>query len=333
LISYSLYLVHWPVLVWARDLGGTMDLPLTLAWACVVLSVGLAWLSWRFVERPFRLRRGAPVLSRRQVFWGCGAGAGALAAVAGVVMVLDGVPQRLPSEAQRVYKEATRFGTVYKTCKKGVPVGEVSCVLGAKERAPDVVIWGDSHVLALTPGLQIWAEAQGLTVAVYNRGGCAPVSAVYRTDNETGETCARHNAAVLSALTSKPVPLVVLLGRWPVWADGSWIMGYEGYAPLRLAPLDPSAAPQGGGLRDLFEYGLDQTLAALRPHAERIVILGGVPKCRRIFPVCSPNTAFRAGRCPSHRLWRRIRRGMPTPPLFCSGWRRSMRRSWSTPRR
>ena len=61
-ISYSLYLWHWPILVLAPvALGAALTLPQVLA--CVLAAVGLAALSWRFIEEPFR-RGFGPVASR-----------------------------------------------------------------------------------------------------------------------------------------------------------------------------------------------------------------------------------------------------------------------------
>jgi len=56
LISYSLYLWHWPILVAVRSVTRDLDLPPSTAALCVLLSIGMGWLSWRFVERPFRAR-------------------------------------------------------------------------------------------------------------------------------------------------------------------------------------------------------------------------------------------------------------------------------------
>ena len=54
LISYSLYLWHWPVLVFTKIAIG--PLTLSLAIACILASVILGALSWRLIEQPFRGR-------------------------------------------------------------------------------------------------------------------------------------------------------------------------------------------------------------------------------------------------------------------------------------
>ena len=59
LASYSLYLWHWPLLVFARHAAATRDLPPATTAAVVGLALLLALGSWRWVERPFRARRHA----------------------------------------------------------------------------------------------------------------------------------------------------------------------------------------------------------------------------------------------------------------------------------
>ena len=59
LISYSLYLWHWPVLAYFRVAVADPHLPVALAILAVGLSSAMAYLSWRYVERPFRVRPGA----------------------------------------------------------------------------------------------------------------------------------------------------------------------------------------------------------------------------------------------------------------------------------
>ena len=61
LLSYSLYLWHWPLLAFVRIYRDNEDLPPTLALACVVTATGLAAITWALVERPVRSRSARPV--------------------------------------------------------------------------------------------------------------------------------------------------------------------------------------------------------------------------------------------------------------------------------
>jgi peptidoglycan/LPS O-acetylase OafA/YrhL len=75
LISYALYLWHWPLLVFARIMfGGAEGAPVALP---LIAAVALAWLSWRFVERPFRRPAGAGASSPAGAGASSPAGAGA----------------------------------------------------------------------------------------------------------------------------------------------------------------------------------------------------------------------------------------------------------------
>jgi len=93
LVSYSWYLWHWPVLAFTRVHLGTVDLPPSVALSAVAGSFGLAVLSWRFVEQPFRRRRGV-IAPGTGAFAASAAGIAALVAAAAMVELGGGLPQR-----------------------------------------------------------------------------------------------------------------------------------------------------------------------------------------------------------------------------------------------
>ena len=64
LISYGAYLWHWPLLVFARHLSLTEPSELTFA-ILALLSFPLAYLSWRYIEKPFRTKG---IFSRKAIF-------------------------------------------------------------------------------------------------------------------------------------------------------------------------------------------------------------------------------------------------------------------------
>jgi peptidoglycan/LPS O-acetylase OafA/YrhL len=94
LISYSAYLWHQPLFSFARHLGLTDSATLTLG-ALAVLSLVLGYLSWRYVETPFRRNR---VISRNRIFLfaGCGSLAILLTGLSG--HMLNGFIDRLNPE-------------------------------------------------------------------------------------------------------------------------------------------------------------------------------------------------------------------------------------------
>lgn len=113
LISYSLYLWHWPVLV-LSDLGlwPNFSALIPQRWAfpillqksnrpmLVLLAFGLAVLSWRFVERPFRSHPRR--VGRQPLFGLAGAVAAVLLLFSGAAIHTSGFPRRFPDRAVQV---------------------------------------------------------------------------------------------------------------------------------------------------------------------------------------------------------------------------------------
>ena len=99
LISYSLYLWHWPLLVLARAYA-VRELTVLETIAVLALSAVIAALSWRWIENPFR--RKPPVLGRQQLFTAAGLVMCVTATLGVGLHLTDGLPQRLPPEAARL---------------------------------------------------------------------------------------------------------------------------------------------------------------------------------------------------------------------------------------
>ena len=147
LISYSLYLWHWPIVVFAKYI--VVDEPsLTLRLALIALSVLVAWLSLLFIERPFRsghlIRKEANILL---------AGAGSLIAIAIVGFVFkesSGFPNRMPQDVLTLLETKGHYGEERSAChniySKGI---STPCTLGAPDIEPTLALVGDSHTGAI----------------------------------------------------------------------------------------------------------------------------------------------------------------------------------------
>ena len=150
LISYSLYLWHWPLIVIVRYLGtGTANPHQMLA--AIGAAFVLAVLSYLFVERPFR-GRGA-VLTRRRLFV-AGGGAMAAAVLASVVVLATGgLPRRFAPSADVAMAANLKRKTENPPVKclnwdkDFASVADIAqCRIDARPKARTVLFWGDSHV-------------------------------------------------------------------------------------------------------------------------------------------------------------------------------------------
>lgn len=143
LISYSLYLWHWPVAVYFRIYNFGRPPHLDEALALIVLSFVLAVLSWAFVEKPFRR---VAVEKRPFIRYGLVAASGIAVLGLGVTAV-GGAPWRLSErEAQLAsfleYK--TDFGKRVCAISSNSKPSKYKCIGSAREQ-PNVLIFGDSH--------------------------------------------------------------------------------------------------------------------------------------------------------------------------------------------
>ena len=171
LISYSLYLWHWPIIVFAR-----YYLVRELTWQedllSVPLMIGIAAASWQFIERPFR-GSAVPIVKVRALAL---AGSVALSVLSGVTLAAHGFPQRL-NAAAAVINEAV--GTNYR-CALGdyLPLGSSrACVVNLPSREPrdaDVVLLGNSHMQMYAPVWQRIFSERDLKGLLVPANGCLP---------------------------------------------------------------------------------------------------------------------------------------------------------------
>ncbi|MDM8358734.1 acyltransferase family protein [Pandoraea communis] len=164
LISFPLYLWHWPLLVFPRIvLGG--EVPFEYRVWIVAAAVALSWLTLQLVEK--NLRRGGN--SRLKVVVLLCLGAVAVAAGLGAYFT-NGFPQR------QAVKQSSQFGWGHDTrdslCLKREGRIAEFCRL-SKDAKPTVMLLGDSMSWELYFGLAKEAEKSGDTVLSYAQGGCA----------------------------------------------------------------------------------------------------------------------------------------------------------------
>ena len=176
-LSYSLYLWHWPVLVFAFYVSSG---PLTAEQGavCLVVAFGLAYVSWRYVEQPFRDRSR---FTRTQIFAGAAASIAALAAAGAGFAALNGLPGRMPIEIQTLLKRenlvAGRRECHFVTPRRALD-GDV-CIRGDMTREPTFILAGDSHAEALSPAIFEAAEALGLSGYQFTNPGFRPMPGVW----------------------------------------------------------------------------------------------------------------------------------------------------------
>lgn len=213
LISYSLYLWHWPALVLAKHY---LFRELTEAEAIVAIaaSVALAILSWRFVERPFR-QKSAPI-GRREIFSWSAAAMVVIIAAGSYTALHDGLPGRFPGFVDGRVEPANfdRAGRCF--LMPGQEQAEWrggECFLPEHDGPINMLVWGDSYAASILPGLTLNRDRLPFRVLEYTKAGCHPVLG-YELMNEHAGRCKIFNENIFGVIKEYDVSVVLIVGNW-----------------------------------------------------------------------------------------------------------------------
>ena len=214
LISYSLYLWHYPVLVFSRYLG--RDAPSgKLRAVLLAASIGLAILSWRYVETPFRKRW---ILRQRpQIFGFAGVTMATLLALGLLVYQRHGFLSRFSGKALSYAKSRGQRAFINEISLEDALVGRfVELGAQATNKPISVLIWGDSHAVAVTPVIDELCRRFSQRGIQVTHGAAAPVLGYTGTIGLKEKSPVFANA-VLTFITQRRVRNVILAARWPIY--------------------------------------------------------------------------------------------------------------------
>ncbi|MBW0003871.1 MAG: acyltransferase [Hyphomicrobiales bacterium] len=213
--SYSLYLVHWPVIVFgSRLFPGTPSTWFGIG--ALATSFITALLNYRFVEQPIRHAAGPGSSSRALAI--SAAAIASLCALFGWTVHEDGFRPGTEGKIQRVlaflnydHDRLYRDRECYLSADQDFSLTSMSGCLPRGAGIP-AILWGDSHAMHLYPGLRPAFEKKGYALGVLTASACAPILG-YRTPERP--KCTAFNAAALQAILSLEPRLVILSARWP----------------------------------------------------------------------------------------------------------------------
>lgn len=220
-LSYSLYLWHWPVLVFARDSAGGSSSLVTVVG--VASSVLLAWVTYRWVENP--IRYSAPLFRRP-----LGSLAGGMIATLLVITVAGGVRYRaavtMDDAVQRRYTDAPNdLPRIYDDkCHAGYwDTALKDCIYGDPSSSHTVVLFGDSHAAQWFPALEKLALERHWRLVSFTKSACPSVT-FEPIDRDLGRQyveCTHWRENVFERVATLKPTVVVLANSSKYFPDGS----------------------------------------------------------------------------------------------------------------
>lgn len=216
LISYPVYLWHWPLLVFAR-IAARGDLTFQVKISIVAASVGLAWATYSMVERPFRFG-----CLRKQSVVSLAAGAMVIASLGAATILTGGVSSRFPAVVRDLanyrypqYEGEYRVSTCFLRPDQGPGDFANACAKDI-DLSRGILLWGDSHAAHLYPGLRKIAEADAIPLAQLNAASCPPVIGF----NSAGRpNCPAFSSFGISEIARSKPAVLIISADWPKYAE------------------------------------------------------------------------------------------------------------------
>jgi GAF domain-containing protein len=248
LISYPLYLWHWPLLSYARIIeNGTPSVSVRLE--LLALAVALSVATYKLVEQPVRR------LPRRWAIGGLVALMTLVALVGANIYTRDGLERirhkriiHMDEVAAADFVDFEKVGLITEDrCDQPFKFPERDvCLAAAPDKAVTAVVVGDSHAVHAFWGLAEALKATGDNLKVLGKGACVPF--LHYSQGGDAVHCQPHIDNTLTSIVANPSVRKVMLvfrGR---------------YLPADAGTADIQA----------FEQGLDATLQLLNKAGKQV---------------------------------------------------------------
>lgn len=257
LISYPLYLWHWPLLSYAHiNLGDMPRIRYQIGW--VLLAVLLSWLTYKFVESPIRFGRWR---KRRFITVGL-CSVIAMTGLTGFTLYKqEGKPDRFPKLLATLTSKGGRTAII-DGWRDGdcildydLPASNYKPFCVDRERRPLIFLWGDSHAASLYPGFKALQDSGKYSFGIGQRAGaiCPPILGI-----EPRPLCKSLNDSTIQVIRESKPDVVILYAWW-----------HEGKVHGRYTDIS----------------GLEATVEEIKKAGvPRIILLGAVPYWREDLP-------------------------------------------------
>ncbi len=218
LISYSLYLWHWPIIAYLNYTN--IKISAIVGFFVVLSSIALAWTSWRFVEIPMR-KTGVSLSFSRVFIRRFLIPVSSLLSIGLAMAYTGGLSNRFDPRVAELEKaietkpNILRSGCHVPTAMYSTPPND-KCRLGIEKSEVDGIFIGDSYANHFSGMIDLMAKEEGRAFMDYTMDGCLPIFG-YDTGNGStyAERCIKRNEYSYTLMARKKYAHVILAGNWP----------------------------------------------------------------------------------------------------------------------
>ena len=295
LISFPLYLWHWPLLSFARIVESETPAR-NIRIATVVISILLAWLTYKFIEKPIRFGKfgnlKTKILAVLMVIVGsAGYSTYKIEHLDSISMKIeDNIAQLSWPESLNHSSECiSKFGSIYSQY----------CLITNISQAPEIILVGDSNANHLFNGLS--KNLYGKNILNIGRGACPPLLGVSTRLTEGEMNCqVTVKPALDLAVSTNTVSTVILSMMGSGYINGK--RNFDG-GLFDLYSLDDTSSNNKGVI---FESGMRKTLQFLTSANKKVIFVVSTPRFN-FNPAKCINRPFRLIRSKTNELCRMSR--------------------------
>jgi peptidoglycan/LPS O-acetylase OafA/YrhL len=280
LISYSLYLWHWPLITFTKYML-FKELTHFEVTGIILVTFIISAFSLKFIEKPFRGKQSI-IPDRNKLF--------ALSAmvmfitsfIGGIIYLQNGMPYRYPEANAVILDINNDHEWLVAGENENITVklnnGKKCPLIGTTNTIPCFILWGDSHARALIPAISSQANRNGLSGFIATQSSHPPILGIDGIESNMNVFCHHaYNDGVISFIRSHPeIRTVILTAQWESYANGynhNYIQLGENTFKLKDAtgvfPEYSNAA--------LLKIGLTRTVKTLLGLGRQVVLLSDVP--------------------------------------------------------
>jgi len=285
LISYSLYLYHWPLITFAKYY---LDRNLLLYEATLIVFVSflLSYASYRFVETPFRtkkdVRKNRQPLPRKVVFIMTALVIFCFLQAAQKTENSGGFPTRFPEIDQiDLYSGNPLRKDCHLSQSDILPENKEICSRNYGRKK--ALIWGDSHANHYSQALDEWARKNKVNLRQITKSACVPLHGdfdIYLLKEEKRyekyESCRTFNEKIMKLIDHDSIDIVIIGGRWSGYLPETTSIKDDEKPGLYFLDKNHNV-PSQTSTEKIFRKNFSQMVATLRQKNIDVILLGQAP--------------------------------------------------------
>lgn len=282
LISYPLYLWHWPLLSFAYIMQGGTPSPLVRLIA-IAIAFFLSWWSYKYIEIPIRFEAKLKKPIRWLIMIMAFIGALGITTIA-----KDGFPDRIPERYREIHELFKRSDNATPECiKKFGGGGNSYCQISDITKEPTALLIGDSHAGHFFAGLNDYYQKKGGNLLNMGAGGCPPLIDLEfgrSASNSLPLECHHYEDAFKVLFKYPSIKTVIFSFDHSSYAKNDYQMTFKNNSNSDRSNLD------------IIFKELQKTIRQIKMANKEIVLIYDMPDIKLDLKKCYPRRPIEFGR-------------------------------------